>query len=517
MNNVLELLENAAACCRDELKIREPGRACSYRELAAGARRTATVLARFSCGRDHTKENGPSEPGIKGRPAAVFMEKGIDALTAFMGIVYAGGFYVMLNPRNPAARIRNALDVLDTDLLITDRAHEKTARNIAQRETVLLIEELTETAEDRGLLETLRRTASPDDLLYSMFTSGTTGDAKWVTISHRCVLDFMEYFPDMFGISEKDVIGNQAPFDFDVSVKDIYSAFKTGASLVIIPSKYFTFPQTVLDYLCDLHVTVLIWAVSALCLISMLKGFEYRVPEDVRKILFSGEAMPLSQLSLWQTALHKAEFVNLYGPTEITCNCLFYRIKERAETMKVLPVGNAFPGREVFLLDQNDRQITGTGVRGEICVGGTSVSPGYYHAKEATDKVFTADPRGLLPVIYRTGDIGYLNENGEFVFAGRTDFQIKHMGHRIELEEIEREISRLDGVGRAVCVYDEEKKRMTAFYTGGADRKELKTKLAERLPMYMIPSKFLPMENLPVTDNGKIDRRALLSLPAGKQ
>jgi len=511
MENVLELLENAAARCRDELKIREPGRACSYPELAEGARRTASALARFSRERAHTEGNKQTGPGIKGRPVAVFMDKGIDALTAFLGIVYAGGFYVMLNPRNPAARIRNALDVLETDVLITDRAHEETARSIARRETILLIDELVKAKEDRNLLAAIRRTSSPDDILYSMFTSGTTGTAKWVTISHRCVLDFMEYFPDMFCISEKDIIGNQAPFDFDVSVKDIYSAFKTGASLVIIPTPYFTFPKTVLDYICDEHVTVLIWSVSALCLISLLKGFEYRVPKDVRTVLFSGEAMPVTQLALWQAALPRAEFVNLYGPTEITCNCLYYRVKENAETMQVIPIGSAFPGREVFLLDRENRQITKPGIRGEICVGGTSLSHGYYRAKEVTDKVFTNDPRGLLPRIYRTGDIGYLDENGEFIFAGRADFQIKHMGHRIELEEIEREIERLDGIGRAVCAYDDEDKKILVFYSGKAEKKELIPKLAERLPMYMLPSKFIQKDSLPVTDNGKIDRHTLLA------
>ena len=141
----------------------------------------------------------------------------------------------------------------------------------------------------------------------------------------------MEYFPHLFGITHEDIIGNQAPFDFDVSVKDIYSTITTGATMEIIPKQCFSFPVKLLDYLCEKKITTLIWAVSALCIITTLKGFEYRVPETVNKVLFSGEVMPVRHLNQWMKYLPEASFINLYGPTEITCNCTYYRITRTYE------------------------------------------------------------------------------------------------------------------------------------------------------------------------------------------
>lgn len=164
------------------------------------------------------------------------------------------------------------------------------------------------------------------------------------------------------------MLGNQAPFDFDVSVKDIYSAVMTGAELALIPKEYFSTPPRLLDDLCERRVTTLIWAVSALTLVSSLKGLAYRVPEQVNKVMFSGEAMPPKQLRLWQDALPDAEFVNLYGPTEITCNCTFYRVKRQYGDKEKIPAGRAFPGRVVFLLDEEGQKNRCAGAAGrDLC------------------------------------------------------------------------------------------------------------------------------------------------------
>ena len=146
---------------------------------------------------------------------------------------------------------------------------------------------------------------------------GSTGIPKGVCVSHRSVIDFIETFTKTFDIHENDVIGNQAPWDFDVSVKDIYSTIKTGATMQIIPRQYFSIPVKLLDFLCEREVTTIIWAVSAVCIISTLKGFEYKIPHKITKVMFSGEVMPMKQLRIWQSYLPDAMYVNLYGPTEL--------------------------------------------------------------------------------------------------------------------------------------------------------------------------------------------------------
>ena len=333
-------------------------------------------------------------------------------------------------------------------------------------------------------------------------------------VSHRSVIDFMNVFTDTFNINTNDIIGNQAPFDFDVSVKDIYSSLKVGATLVIIPKKLFSRPANLLDYLCENDVTTLIWAVSALCLITTFHGLDYKVPEKVNKILFSGEVMPIKHIKQWIEKLPNAEFVNLYGPTEITCNCTYHIVDKELKYEKQIPVGKAFDNEEVFLLDENNNLITEKQETGEICVRGTALALGYYKEEKQTSEKFIQNPLNnrYLDTIYKTGDLGYFGKDDNLYFCGRKDFQIKHQGHRIELEEIERTMEKIDEIARACCIYKEEKSKIYGFYIGNIEKKELHDKLKEEIPIYMIPNVLTKIDEFPMTKNGKIDRKKLLEL-----
>ena len=364
------------------------------------------------------------------------------------------------------------------------------------------------------LLPEMREKIDRETPLYGIFTSGSTGTPKCVLISHGNAMDFINHFVDTFGFTENDIIGNQAPFDFDVSIKDIVTAYFSGASLVLIPREYFSTPARLLDYICDNHVTNLTWAVSALCIISGLKGFSYRVPTEIKRVMFSGEVMPMKQLLIWQENLPEARFVNLYGPSEITCNCTYFELERKYEKDERLPLGKVFEGRKVRLLDENDKVITEPGITGEICVTGESLAIGYYHNEEQTKAHFVnyTEADGSVVRMYRTGDMAVIEDDGQMYFAGRKDFQIKHMGHRIELEEIERGVNAIDGIERCICTYDAAKKRITAFYTGSMEKKELHLKLKEKLPVYMVPNRFNHVKEFILNKNGKVDRKVLNDL-----
>lgn len=273
----------------------------------------------------------------------------------------------------------------------------------------------------------------------------------------------------------------------------------------------FSFPVQLLDFLCERRVTTLIWAVSALCIISTLKGFDYRVPDTVQKVLFSGEVMPVRDLTIWQEHLPNARFVNLYGPTEITCNCTYYEADRRFSPGERLPIGRPFPNEHVFLLSESDREITQPGVTGELCVSGTCLALGYYNNPDQTAKVFVNNP--LCPQyperIYRTGDLAYYGEDGLLYFASRKDFQIKHMGHRIELGEVEAALESISGMERVCCLFDEKHKRLTAFCRTCLTKREIVQKLGQLLPAFMIPNRFIFLEEFPLNKNGKIDRGLL--------
>ncbi|SHO48380.1 amino acid adenylation domain-containing protein [Anaerocolumna xylanovorans] len=503
MRNVLEYLEHSAEKYPEKEAVADMANSCSYKELLQNSKRIGSSL---------TAASAPKTPVI------VLMDKGVEALTAFMGIVYAGCFYILINPEQPLLRIQQILKVSGADCIITLNGTGSVPKELSFTGKVLDYYELLKGDIEEEKLQLIRDLSQDIDPLYCNFTSGSTGVPKGVLVSHRSVIDFMEYFPDLFHITAGDIIGNQAPFDFDVSVKDIYSTLKVGATMVIIPKRLFSIPMQLLDYICEHKVTTLIWAVSALCMITQLKGLTYKVPVTVNKILFSGEAMPIKHLKIWQKYLPEASYVNLYGPTEITCNCTYYRISREFELDETLPIGKAFPNEKVFLLDENNALITEEDITGELCVSGTALALGYYNNTEQTQKAFVQNPLNphYLEPVYRTGDLAFYNKDGDLCFAGRKDFQIKHMGHRIELEEIELIINSYPDIQRACCVFDTRKNRITAFYVGNMEGRQIQGKMQESLPVYMIPSVFSSLPELPITANGKIDRKKLLELCGGK-
>ena len=551
MTNVLEYLEASAERDGHQIAVCDGTKEYTRSQLLDLSRRVGSALSTIAKRRS---------------PVIVFMEKNVDTITAFFGSVYAGAFYCLIDPSLPPQRqkqIRCSLagserpapdacsapaggehpvtdacsapagserlvmdacsapacgehPATDACVVLTDSEHLARAKEVFESCRILEISSLQQCEPDPEGLGAVRARHLDTDPLYVNFTSGSTGVPKGVLICHRSVIDFINVFVRQFGIREDDVIANQAPLDFDVSVKDIYSAMLTGAKLVLVPRPLFTTPAPLLDFLCEQNTTVMIWAVSALTLVSAFHGLDYRVPDKVRMILFSGEVMPLKRLKDWMDHLPDTEFVNLYGPTEITCNCTWHRIDRTRDYPDGIPIGRSFENEETFLLDDKDREITQPGVTGEICVRGTAVGLGYWNMEEQTRERFRKDPRTpqYASIIYCTGDLGCYNAEGELLFRGRKDDQIKYMGHRIELAEVELAINRIPGVDRSCCIFDEKKDRLHGFYCGSIARKDLALALKQQLPVFMIPGILHPMDALPVTGRGKIDRKALKELIA---
>lgn len=497
MKNILEYLEETVLKNKGKIAIIEEEKKITYSELLEKSRKVGTALCKYA---KHQK------------PIAVLMEKGINAIYAFFGVVYSGSFYILLNPELPQSRLEKILKIADINVIVTDEKNIVFAQEISKNATILKIEDLQKENIDEEKLNNVRNKALDIDPLYANFTSGSTGEPKGVIVSHRSVIDFINVFTKKFDINGNDIIANQAPFDFDVSVKDIYSCIKTGATLLIVPKKLFSAPAKLLDYVCENNATTLIWAVSALCLITTFHGLDYKAPTSVNKILFSGEVMPIKHIKQWIEHLPNALFVNLYGPTEITCNCTYHIVDKELKYEKQIPIGIPFDNEDVFLLNENNSLITEKEKVGEICVRGTALALGYYNNVEQTSKNFVQNPlnNSYIDIIYRTGDLGYIGDNNEFYFSGRKDFQIKHLGHRIELEEIELEISKIDKIKRVCCVYQNEKSKLYAFYIGELDKKELREKLSNKLPIFMTPNVLKQIDNFPLNKNGKIDRKQLL-------
>lgn len=495
-NNVLNYLNKIVKEKPDKVAFSDGSESLSFEELYLQSRRVGSYLARA---------------GIYKRPVVVFMCKSPREVAAFFGVITGGDFYVPIDEEMPSGRIQLILDNVQSPLVICDETTIEMARTFQLNGgEIVLYDRMQETEIDDEALDGIYRRTIDTDPIYIVFTSGSTGIPKGVAACHRSVIDYIEQLSEVLCFGENTVFGNQAPLYFDACLKELYPTIKFGATTYLIPRNLFSIPIKLVEYLNNHRINTICWVVSALTMVSAFGTFETVKPEYLHTVAFGSEVFPIKQFKLWREALPEAAFTNLYGPTESTGMCCYYRVEREFAENEAIPIGRPFPNREILLLTEEGKQAA-DGKEGEICVRGTAVTLGYYNDPTRTGEAFVQNPLNAAypELIYRTGDIGRYNEAGELVFVSRKDYQIKHMGHRIELGEIEVNVDMLPGIRMAACIYDSQKSKIVLYYVGDPAEKELASALRTKLPRYMLPNRMIRLEKMPFTANGKIDRVTL--------
>lgn len=449
-------------------------------------------------------------PSLINKPIIVFMPKGILAYSELIGVLYSGNYYVPLDTKMPIARLKMIISLLESELALTSTELAEKLDEAEFKGKKIILDSIDDCNFSVNIPLKQNRVIDTDPA-YVLFTSGSTGVPKGVVISHRAVIDYIEWQCGKLDFDETSVLGSQAPFYFDASMPDIFTPLTTGATLTIIPEHLFIFPPKLIEYLNQKNVNTLIWVPSALVVLSTRNYFSKALIEKLRLVMFCGEVMPVKHLNIWRRYYPNTTFINLYGPTEAAYACTYYVVRDKLGDDQTLPIGQACGNTAILLLDENGVLVTEG--EGELCIRGSCLANGYFKNKEKTDEVFIPDPTNKYysQTIYRSGDIVRYNSDGDLEYLGRKDFQIKHQGYRIELGEIEAAAYGIFQVKQCCAIYDEVSQHIILFYVSEPEisEKEIYLCLKERLPKYMLPSVIYRKNKLPLNANGKIDRLVL--------
>ena len=468
--------------------------------------------------------NGLIAKGVRRQDrVALCLRRTHKAVVAILGSLKADAVYVPLDPKSPIERQLQVLADCRPAALVCDARTQDVAQELARRSEpgcpVVCLDRIpADSADERPVYRNVET-----DLAYILYTSGSTGRPKGVMVSHRNVVDYASWAVGYFGITGEDRILGTAPFHFDMSTFDIFSALKGTARLCVAPEDFLLFPRSLVRYVEEQGVTL--WKTVPSLFVYMARAgcLKPGGMGTLTRLLFGGEALHPRNLAQWMRLYPEKAFYNVYGPTEATGVSLCHAVTSiPGEGQLRVPIGRACANTEAFAL-RTDGGVAGPGETGELHIRGAGVAQGYWGDPEKTRAAFVPNPLGpgREERVYRTGDLVTPLDDGGFEFVGRNDEQVKYMGYRISTSDIEAALVSIAGVSEAAVYLDESEgliaPELVALVQCEPEQgpAELGRQLARRLPAYMVPKRIVPVPRIPRTDRGKIARRELRELGRG--
>ncbi|WP_338597083.1 amino acid adenylation domain-containing protein [Saccharopolyspora sp. SCSIO 74807] len=473
------------------------------------------------------------ERGIRaGDRVAMLLPRSAEALVVLLGVLKAGAIYVPLDPASPALRLADVLRRCGTAALLAHEHHQEHAGA-----TLQLLESADRPrtwwigsgfGEGRGHIcaRDLAATSaepvagrSPEDLAYIFFTSGSTGRPKGVPITHASAAHFVDWAVRHFGLLPEDRTSGHAPLHFDMSVWDAFSTFGAGAQLHLVPAEANQLPNSLAEFIRESALTRWLSVPSVLTAMVARNVVGQHDFPALRTIIWAGDALAPADLRHLMERLPHVGFTNVYGATEGAIASTVHDVADIAECAEPIPLGRAIDGEELLVLSATGRPA-GVGEVGELCIGGVGLTPGYWDDPATTEQSFVQHPPSSGRRWYRTGDLARVDAGGVHHFHGRSDRQIKSRGYRIELDEIALALNEFEDLADSAVVSVHvggfERNRICAAYVPKdgppARPAELRKRLAESLPAYMLPARWKELEAMPRNQNGKIDHQALRDL-----
>ncbi|WP_413004018.1 amino acid adenylation domain-containing protein [Paenibacillus sp. 1P03SA] len=473
----------------------------TYRELNERANRLARTLRGEGIGRDCL--------------VGIIVERSVEMIVGIMAVLKAGGAYVPIDPEYPEERIRYLIEDSGAKVMLTQRHLQE---RIPVRSVVIVLDDEESYHPDGSELE---RISESTDLACVIYTSGTTGKPKGNLVSHRNIIRIARN-TNYVEITEQDRVLQLSSYSFDGSISDIFGALVNGAALVLIPREIMLEIGQLAELIEKQRITV---SLITTAFFNVLVDVNVDCLRHMRAILFGGERVSVGHVRKALAHLGPGKIIHLYGPSESTVYATYYVVNEVAEDAVNVPIGRPISNTTAYIVDARNN-LQPIGVAGELCVAGEGLVRGYLNRPELTAEKFVDNPFVPGERMYRTGDVARWLPDGTIEYVGRMDDQVKIRGFRIELGEVEAQLLKVDSIRKATVVARETAsgdKQLCAYFTadGQLQASRLRSALSRELPGYMIPSYFVQLDEMPLTTNGKVDRRALpapeLSLQEGTE